>query len=532
MHTPLLNEPPVRRAAAGGSAASDALLQRYRLEREACRTEWGVLYDAVEKETLRRVSIEIANDLDEEERARFERDGMMAQRLEGEHVLHVLEAGALLDGTRYLVREPALGSLAADVDAGGPLPTGEAVALTLEVCEALAEAHTRGMAHGDVRADTVFLARDAEGNPIAKLRWTSRAKAERAAREDVARDIAAAALLLRYLITGQRDLEDDGAKTLPSDLGYAVARATAADDVSRFRNIGELAAAISRYAPPGHTAARNIAFLLSRAGIIGGLSSGGPSVAGGPGPIHPRVLSQPGLNDAWFEPRPSLTSVPPSAPRRSATFAIVSLVLLAATFAGTVLLWKSGHLPQWSGTAPTMHEDRLDAVSRTTLTAADVGETTAITPPVLLTTHSTQEGRSPVTAGERAGNGSIREPSNDPSSEPARAATPPAGTAAIPPASAGQTTATPPDRVGSSRTDDDVTSTSKAKSAPTDKPAEPWPGTGALPPSTSTTPTPTPGTTDSSSAGATSPGSDLTSPATEPTAPPATPAPLPNDPGF
>ncbi len=453
MHTPLLNDPPVHRRAFDG----DALLQRYRLEREAVHTDSGVLYDAVEIETLRPVTVEIANDLDGDARERFERDAMMAQRLEGEHVLHVVEVGALLDGTPYVVREPSLGHLAADVETRGPLPTAEAVALTLEVCEALAEAHTRGMAHGDVRGETVFLARDAAGNPIAKLKWASRAKAERAAREDVARDIAAAGMLLRFLVSGQREVEEEGAKTLPSDLALAVARATAKDDRSRFRNIGDLAAAVARYAPPGHTAARNIALILSRAGIIGGLASGPPAS------VRPRtrVASQPGLNDAWFEPRASRTSMPPAAPRRSGRFAAVSLLLLAGTAIGTVALWRTGNLPTWSGTAPAiLEEDRLEPVSRTTLTAADVGDTTAMTPPPPLTAAVTAEparaAAAPVTP-----TGANDEATEEAPPAHANRLTPPAGDTT--PASKAKT-------APAASTDDD---TAAEPSAPAEEPSAP-----------------------------------------------------------
>lgn len=472
MHTPLLNEPPVRRSALDGSTGA-ALLQRYRLDREVSRTESGVLYDAVSVETGAPVSIEIANDLDDDARVRFERDAMIAQRLDGEHVLHVIEAGALVDGTPYVVREPALGSVAADVEMRGPLPTAEAVALALEVCEALAEAHTRGMAHGDVRGETVLLARDGVGNPIAKLRWTSKAKAEGAAREDVARDIAAVALLVRFLVTGQTDTEDEAAKTLPSDLAHAVARATSSDDSVRFRNIGELAAALARYAPPGHSAAGNVARILSRAGIVGVSPAATFASTVSPAPVRPRVVSQPGLNDAWFEPRPSLTSLAPPPPRRRGiSFALVSLLLLAGTLAATVGLWKSGNLPHWSGTGPTMDEGRMEPISRTTLTAADIGETTSITPPPALTNAPVLAPARPATIAPQPTAGTTEADADEVTETPTRqraAATPP--------------TASP----RSERTDEGSSKTKSAPAADVDKAAEPWPGTGALPPSSVTT---------------------------------------------
>lgn len=526
-----------------------ALLERYNLDREAARTESGVLYEATEKVTLRKVTIEIANDLDDDARLGFERDAMISQRLEGEHILRVIEVGALLDGTPFVVREPALGSLANDVSTRGRLPTGEAVAWTLEVCEALAEAHTKGIAHGDIRAETVFLGRDDAGNPIAKVRWTSKAKAEGTAREDIARDIAGAALLLRYLITGQTERDDEAVKTLPTELGHAVARATAKNDDARYRNIGELASALARYAPPGHQSARNIAFLMSRAGIVSSPVTmpvsqrvttpnavvpaaviAPASAISAPPPSSRRVpistrRGEPGLNEEWFAPPPTvprrtrisdLPAAPP--PRKSGAFAAVALLLLGATLGGTLYLYKAGELPQWSGTAPPSDEGKMEPVSRTEVTSG-LMDTTVMTPPPALESAPTLSAES-KTITTRDDDIEVTESKPQTPAPAAAQPTPETAPAEKKPA-LGSGPAMPPSMQPSS-------SKAKAKTAPAtdDTPAQPWAGTAA--PATTSTATPSAPTTDD-----TSPASPpTTAPTTSPTRPSTDEPRIIHDPGF
>jgi eukaryotic-like serine/threonine-protein kinase len=371
------------------ASIGQTLLERYQIERDAGRTDTGIVLDAVELRTNRSVAIEIESDLDDDdERTKLVRDAMIAQRLEGEHVLHVLDAGTLTDGVPYVVREQTISSLARESAARGPIPTPEAVGWTLDVCEALAEAHALGMAHGDVSVDNIFLARGPQsGQLIAKLRWTSKTKAGHIEVEDVAHDIAGLAELLRVLLTGQRDPNDDGAKTLPTDLAYAIGRGLSPDVDARFRNVGELAIAISRFAPPGHTGARNVSFLLARSGIIGFAS----------GRDTPPVSER--LSDQWFDVAPEPESAPDTIrdrvverppPKRSGHFAMVSLLLLAAVVGGTVVGFRTGLLPRWTGTAESSHLMPDDPVSTTTVTNAevDVAETTSMTPPSALEEHA------------------------------------------------------------------------------------------------------------------------------------------------
>jgi len=384
--------------------AGDVLAERYRLEREVGRTEAGMVFDGIDLNLNRQVAVEIASSIEEPKaRRKWARDAMLAQRLEGEHVLRVLDVGNLAGGVPYAIREAALCTMAAEIEVKGALPVPVAVAWTLEACEAVAEAHALGMAHGDLRLDNVYLVRPRRGGseresgePTVKVAFTSAAKAERAAKEDVARDLAGLGAMLRVLSTGRlTDDEADGAPTLPTDLAHAVARALSLDPRDRIQNVAELARMLAPYAPPGHTAARNVAYVMSRAGIVAGalpLTHTPPPSSrrtSGVVPVAPIVVSAPStapdadrasFTDEWFgrAPRTPLRAslAPARRPARPA-FAMVSLALIALVLGGSWFLWQNGMLPRWSGAAPP------EAVGNTQVTsgpAASPDESTATEP--------------------------------------------------------------------------------------------------------------------------------------------------------
>jgi serine/threonine-protein kinase len=347
---------------------------RYHLGRQIARTEAGVVYEATDVERKRTVAVEVASSIEEPKAQRkWLRDAMMAQQLVGEHVLRVLDAGEA-QGIPFVVREIAERTLADELDERGIIPIPQAVGWTLDACEAIAEAHAHGMAHGDVRLENIHLAGSGP-EPKVKVAWTSAAKAERAAREDVARDVAGLGAMLRLLATGRAsDGDDDVAPTLPNGLAHAVARSLAREPEGGFHSIAELARTLAPYSPPGHTAARNIARILSRAGIVSDTSTvlEPPKVApvatiGPRAPTRPREVDRASFTDEWFGTAPQRPQGPPH--RHGRAFALVSMGLLAMVLAGTWLLWDRGMLPRWTGAAPP-----AEAVGTTELTSATYGE--------------------------------------------------------------------------------------------------------------------------------------------------------------
>jgi eukaryotic-like serine/threonine-protein kinase len=96
---------------------------------------------------------------------RFMREAKAAVKLKGEHVARVLDVGKLegdvdgrLEGTPYIVMEFLDGAdLNAIIKHHGPQEPAMAVDLMLQACQAIAEAHSLGIIHRDIKASNFFV---------------------------------------------------------------------------------------------------------------------------------------------------------------------------------------------------------------------------------------------------------------------------------------------------------------------------------------------------------------------------------------
>jgi serine/threonine protein kinase len=101
---------------------------------------------------------------------RFLNEARRAAALHSERIARVHDVGQLDTGEPYLVMELLEGSeLARHLERHGPLAQAEAVAIVLQICEGLAEAHALGVVHRDVKPANVFLARRPDGQLGVKL---------------------------------------------------------------------------------------------------------------------------------------------------------------------------------------------------------------------------------------------------------------------------------------------------------------------------------------------------------------------------
>ncbi len=146
---------------------------KYRVERVIGRGGMGVVVAAVHVDLGQRVAIKVllpeamahASTV-----ARFEREARAVVGLESDHVARVFDVGRLDDGTPYMVMELLEGTdLAAESRERGRLPYAEAVGYVLQACDALGEAHRRGLVHRDVKPANLFLARRGRRDPIVKV---------------------------------------------------------------------------------------------------------------------------------------------------------------------------------------------------------------------------------------------------------------------------------------------------------------------------------------------------------------------------
>jgi serine/threonine-protein kinase len=95
----------------------------------------------------------------------FTREALAVASLRHPHIVQVVDAGTLGDGTPFVAMERLAGVTLDEAAGGRPLPIAEVLAVLRGVGSALTAAHAAGVAHGEVRADNVFIAEPAGYGP-------------------------------------------------------------------------------------------------------------------------------------------------------------------------------------------------------------------------------------------------------------------------------------------------------------------------------------------------------------------------------
>jgi serine/threonine-protein kinase len=150
----------------------DILAKKYRLERLVGEGGTGLVVAAMHLSLERRVAIKFLRTAlaSDEIRMRFEREARAIGQIESEHVVLVLDVGALDDYSPYMVMEYLEGrDLAKILKEDGPLTLEDAVDCILQVCEVLVEAHAAGIVHRDLKPANLFLTRRDDGGPHIKV---------------------------------------------------------------------------------------------------------------------------------------------------------------------------------------------------------------------------------------------------------------------------------------------------------------------------------------------------------------------------
>ena len=149
------------------------LAEKYRVERVLGQGGMGIVIAATHLQLQQQVAIkmllpEIAGD--KKLVARFLQEGRSQVRIQGEHVVRVLDVGTLADGAPYMVMELLAGSdLATVAEKRGAIPVHEAIDYVLQATEALAQAHSLGIVHRDLKPQNMFLTSRPDGSPLVKV---------------------------------------------------------------------------------------------------------------------------------------------------------------------------------------------------------------------------------------------------------------------------------------------------------------------------------------------------------------------------
>jgi serine/threonine-protein kinase len=151
------------------SLIGEKIADKYRAESILGQGGLGIVLRAVHLDLKMPVAIKVLTAEDEESVERFMREARAAVRLKGEHTTRVLDVGNLKAGTPFMVMELLEGEDLGDLVSRGPLAVPDAVALVLQVCEGLAEAHAMGVIHRDLKPRNLFLTHRANGSVLMKV---------------------------------------------------------------------------------------------------------------------------------------------------------------------------------------------------------------------------------------------------------------------------------------------------------------------------------------------------------------------------
>lgn len=143
------------------ASATATLAGRYRLLHRLGRGGVGEIWCAEHVALRKEVAVKLLRDelaADPLVRRRFLREGRLAAAVRHPGVVDILDVGETDDGCVYLVMERLVGrTLAEEVEWSGPLPWSRARPVLIQLAEALACAHERGVVHRDLKPSNVML---------------------------------------------------------------------------------------------------------------------------------------------------------------------------------------------------------------------------------------------------------------------------------------------------------------------------------------------------------------------------------------
>ncbi len=211
-------------------------LDRYQILRQVGRGAFGRVYVAKHTVTLQRVAIKVVDHsgADPEAVQRLIREARAIAALEHPHIVRVSDAGVMANGDAFIAMEYIEGGNLADlIQREGKLPTERALAIMVQILDALGHAHAAGVVHRDVKPQNILLGAldrvklvdfgvsktvrnlltsglvTSPGMAIGTPGYMAPEQFGQAHTADARADIYSAAAVLYELITGHRPIECD-----------------------------------------------------------------------------------------------------------------------------------------------------------------------------------------------------------------------------------------------------------------------------------------------------------------------------------
>src|SRR5512140_504543 len=146
---------------------------RYSLEELVEETATTATFHAVDTRVGRQVAVRVLRaglGAGSAAGRRLEREARISAAIGHPNVREASDMGCLEDGSPFVVTELLAGeTLDEDIRVKGAHPVGTALDLTLQILSGLSAAHARGLVHGALRPEMVFLVRRLGCAPLVKL---------------------------------------------------------------------------------------------------------------------------------------------------------------------------------------------------------------------------------------------------------------------------------------------------------------------------------------------------------------------------
>jgi serine/threonine-protein kinase len=162
----------------GGAGQHDPMIGRWVLDQYVVRARiaeggMGAVYLAEQPAIGRNAIIKIVHPWlgrDEKMQRRFGAEARAAAKLQNPHIVSIYNYGKMADGTLFIAMEHLSGITLAELVANERrIEPARAVAIATQVCEALAEAHRRGVVHRDLKPTNVMLVQRGSGPDFVKV---------------------------------------------------------------------------------------------------------------------------------------------------------------------------------------------------------------------------------------------------------------------------------------------------------------------------------------------------------------------------
>jgi eukaryotic-like serine/threonine-protein kinase len=142
----------------------------YRLQRRLGRGSVGEVWEAAHAQLPGLVALKILLDApDPEQLAHYQRDSVLASRLGHPHIAQVEQFTRLPDGGALIVMERLAGEDLRARLSRGPVTLAEVREIARQLVSALQLAHDKGLVHGNLKPENIFLCREPHGGPQCKL---------------------------------------------------------------------------------------------------------------------------------------------------------------------------------------------------------------------------------------------------------------------------------------------------------------------------------------------------------------------------